>query len=250
MNKVYVISDIHGQNELFYELLKTIHFTKSDTLYILGDCIDKGPGSIDLLKYIRTKKNIHLIKGNHEAMMLESLQIQKSDSTVTDKIVCYLDWLRNGGSNTLEQYRAETPYMQKKLYEYLENLPDYKLLNVKGEEYLLIHAGLFIPKEDIPLDILLNANIENEMHLYVREDFLCSHNRLKDINIIFGHTPTYGLPSLIPDIKTPNIESCNANRIYIGNGKIGIDGRCYRKDGNLICYCLTDKKTIYIKNKN
>ncbi len=41
----YVISDIHGEYELFIKLLEKIRFTSADTLYVLGDVIDRGPAS-------------------------------------------------------------------------------------------------------------------------------------------------------------------------------------------------------------
>ena len=37
---VYVISDIHGNYDLFMELLKKIKFSEKDTLYVLGDVVD------------------------------------------------------------------------------------------------------------------------------------------------------------------------------------------------------------------
>lgn len=37
----YVISDIHGEYELFIKLLEKIRFTSADTLYVLGDVIDQ-----------------------------------------------------------------------------------------------------------------------------------------------------------------------------------------------------------------
>ena len=40
---VYVISDIHGNYDLFMELLKKIKLSGKDTLYVLGDVVDRGP---------------------------------------------------------------------------------------------------------------------------------------------------------------------------------------------------------------
>lgn len=37
----YVISDIHGQYDMFIELLDKIQFQNTDTLYILGDILDQ-----------------------------------------------------------------------------------------------------------------------------------------------------------------------------------------------------------------
>jgi serine/threonine protein phosphatase 1 len=39
----YVIADIHGCYEQYKALLEKINFSASDTLYVLGDVIDRGP---------------------------------------------------------------------------------------------------------------------------------------------------------------------------------------------------------------
>ena len=48
---VYIMSDIHGRKDRFDDILKQINLTKNDTLYILGDVVDRNPDSITLLKY-------------------------------------------------------------------------------------------------------------------------------------------------------------------------------------------------------
>ena len=75
---IYVMSDIHGQGALFHEMLDQIQFSDEDTLYILGDVIDRGPDGIALLKEIKDKKNIHMLLGNHESMMLQCYQSRPS----------------------------------------------------------------------------------------------------------------------------------------------------------------------------
>ena len=42
----YVISDIHGMYNKFTELLNKIKLKDTDTLYILGDVLDRGPDPI------------------------------------------------------------------------------------------------------------------------------------------------------------------------------------------------------------
>ena len=45
----YVISNIHGQYQKFLSILSQISFKESDTLYILGDLLDYGEESMELL---------------------------------------------------------------------------------------------------------------------------------------------------------------------------------------------------------
>ena len=42
MKRTFVISDIHGHQDAFFDLLKQVNFTDDDFLYILGDVIDRG----------------------------------------------------------------------------------------------------------------------------------------------------------------------------------------------------------------
>lgn len=46
----YVISDIHGQYNMFIELLDKIDLKDTDTLYILGDVLDRGPHPIKTIR--------------------------------------------------------------------------------------------------------------------------------------------------------------------------------------------------------
>ena len=72
--KTYVLSDIHGNFEIFKRMLDKIQFNSHDQLYILGDICDRGPCSLDIYFYIQKFDNITLLKGNHEYMMQEALK--------------------------------------------------------------------------------------------------------------------------------------------------------------------------------
>ncbi len=70
----YVISDIHGEYELFIKLLEKIRFTSADTLYVLGDVIDRGPHPIKALLKLMEMPNAVCLVGNHEVMALKCLK--------------------------------------------------------------------------------------------------------------------------------------------------------------------------------
>ncbi len=69
----YVVSDLHGQYRTFVKGLKSIRFSDSDMLYVIGDAIDRGPEGVKILEYIKLHENMELIIGNHEFMMLNYL---------------------------------------------------------------------------------------------------------------------------------------------------------------------------------
>ena len=54
----YVISDIHGCYEQYMKLLDKIHFSERDTLYLLGDLVDRGPEPMEVVKDVMRRKNV------------------------------------------------------------------------------------------------------------------------------------------------------------------------------------------------
>ena len=66
---LYAASDLHGQWDKYQELVKRLALNDGENeLYLLGDLIDRGPGSCKILLDIRKRDNIHALFGNHEYM--------------------------------------------------------------------------------------------------------------------------------------------------------------------------------------
>lgn len=59
----YIISDIHGCYDQFIELLDLIQLKDSDTLYVLGDAVDRGPHPIKTLLKLMEMPNVICILG-------------------------------------------------------------------------------------------------------------------------------------------------------------------------------------------
>ena len=70
---IYVMSDIHGQKRRFDSVMEQINLQPEDTLYILGDVIDRNPDGIRILRQIMAMPNAKMVLGNHEYMMLNAL---------------------------------------------------------------------------------------------------------------------------------------------------------------------------------
>lgn len=70
---IYVMSDIHGNEARFENVMNQIDLQPEDTLYVLGDVIDRYPYGIRILRKIMKEPNIKMLLGNHEHMMLEAL---------------------------------------------------------------------------------------------------------------------------------------------------------------------------------
>ena len=77
----YVTSDIHGQYDMFMELIDKIDLKQTDTLYVLGDILDRGPHPIKVLKKLMEMPNAICIVGNHELMALECLEFLMKEIT-------------------------------------------------------------------------------------------------------------------------------------------------------------------------
>lgn len=133
----YVISDIHGEYERFMELLEEIELKDTDTLYILGDVLDRGEHPIKVVLKLMEMPNAFCIVGNHEVMALECLRflcqeitdlaIEEVDAELLDNLVL---WKYNGGDSTIREFRALDPEMREEVLNFLEDFNLYEELTV------------------------------------------------------------------------------------------------------------------------
>ena len=72
----YVLSDIHGNLRLYRGILEQINLQPEDTLYVLGDVIDRHPDGITILRELMAMPNVIMLLGNHEDMMLSALTMR------------------------------------------------------------------------------------------------------------------------------------------------------------------------------
>ena len=132
---IYVMSDIHGYYKSFLKMLDKINFSEDDTLYVIGDLIDRGPCNLGIIEYCKNHKNIKVIKGNHEYM----LEMSDKDRAIRK---C---WMRSGGDITLDEIEnsyGENSEYEKEVCEWIENLPLFESIHVNGNDFFLTHAGI------------------------------------------------------------------------------------------------------------
>ena len=132
---IYGISNIHGVYSSFLEVLKKIEFSNDlDHLYILGDCIDRGPEGIRVLQYVMDhQSSMTLILSNHEYMMLAAYS---PDASEADKRL----WELNGGASTKPAFEQLSDEEKTDLLTFLQNCPTYVDVNVNGQNYHLTHG--------------------------------------------------------------------------------------------------------------
>ena len=220
----YVMSDIHGNEKRFNDIMNQIKLNPDDTLYILGDVIDRGEGGIRILRRVMASENIKMILGNHEYMMLNALYRAKPfEHEKTMRL-----WYHNGGNVThyyLKHYRLT---VRDEIFEYLNSLPINIEIEVSGEQYILVHAAI---QENYSLH---EASYDDSVE-YAVWSRRSEYDPVPEGKImIFGHTPTSNYQADIP------------MRIWCGDRRIGIDCGCaYGKHGALACIRLDDMKVFY-----
>lgn len=230
---IYAISDIHGSFDAYRTILSKISFKSTDTLYVLGDAVDRGPEGIRVLRDMMDRPNVVPILGNHELMMAVSLKLlmrEITEGSVSElgeaEIGALSDWFANGGEPTLRAFNALPQNERFEIVEYLGEFSLYEEVRVGGRNYVLVHAGIdnFLP--------------ERSLEDYDPADFLEGRSGLTDAywpdkTVISGHTPT----RLIPGNPAPD-------RIYKTVGRVCIDCGC-GFGGTLGALCLDTGEEFY-----
>ena len=239
--KIYALSDLHGHFEILLAMLERIHFDDSDVLYILGDCNDRGEKAMEIYQFIQQHPdNIFLLKGNHELMMRDFL-VEGDWECPRGRL-----WKSNGGVKTLEQMESflhkdcinESDFCDKRaefrrwMKNYIDHLPGFLEVNVGGQPFVLIHAGIDPAKSLYEQD--------EEICAWIRDWFYLSP-AIKGKTIIFGHTP-------LSYINSDGSLDVWFDPVY--QDKIGIDGGVGPFDhGQLNCICLNDLSVTVVKKK-
>lgn len=230
----YVVSDIHGEYDMFVELLEKIRLKEEDTLYILGDILDRGPHPVKTLMKLMGMPNAVCLAGNHELMAVECLEFLMTE--ITEESIEGLDekmldnlatWQYNGSKSTIDEFRALDRKMQKSVIDFIKEFQIYEEVTVKGKDYLLVHAGLggFYPgkgMEEYSLEELIWSRAEYDIQYF------------EDVFVVTGHTPTQVI-----------IGNSRPGYIFKGLNHIAIDCGCYRPDGRLAAICLDTGEEFY-----
>lgn len=230
----YAVSDIHGCYDKYIDLLRKISFGPHDTLYVLGDVIDRGPDGFKILLDMAQRSNMINLLGNHEAMAIDTLprmlrsvqpdgsvELSEEDAKAVERL------FYNGGELSLADFLWLNKGQMQIVWNYLLKMPLYQEVNVGGRQFILVHGGLenFSPSrplESYTPDEILWCRPESDTVYY------------EDKIVIFGHTPVQFLG---PD--TPA-------KIYRRGSLIDIDCGCAFPGGRLGCLCLDTLEEIYV----
>ena len=98
--RTLAIGDIHGCDVALNTLLAMVSIVPDDTVVVLGDVVDRGPASrqvVDRLLKLSTECHLVFVLGNHEEMLLDAI----------DRGSAVEAWLRYGGAATLISYAGD-----------------------------------------------------------------------------------------------------------------------------------------------
>lgn len=223
----YVMSDIHGEAALFHAMLEQIKFCHRDDLYIIGDVIDRGSGGIALIKEIMETKNMHMLLGNHEYMMLS---YYSDDATETD----IRRWNKNGNAPTKEAFDRLTVTEKNEILSFLSNLSTNKKIDVEKNRFYFVHG---FPAETVYDRVWNRPTYESE-------------NPIDGRTLVVGHTPVLNIS--VPqesrdEIKRTMAENGEHPKILHTPNFIDIDCGCSYDEPlkTLGCFRLEDMAEFY-----
>lgn len=214
----FVIGDVHGCVKTLVSIISNkIKPEKSDLIIFVGDLIDRGPNPkavVDFVLDLQKHCNVVTIRGNHEQMLLNSLNDEEA----------FRLWFFNGCETTLLSFSVVHPSLIKKKYlDFFMNLPFYYLM----DDFAVTHGDLNC-KIDDPFS-------DNYTMLWGRGlDF--KPEQINNRRLVVGHTPTP-----IERIQKSLFEP-----------KIFVDGGCVYKNtlrvglGNLVAIELNSMQ-IYVQ---
>lgn len=220
---VYTVSDLHGQYDAFVEGLEKIDFGGSDELYVIGDAIDRGPDSIRILEHIKEHKNMDLLIGNHEFMMLNSVDLNGKEKCNGEDADLWLYY--NGGVKTFEQYRKLSLEKRQSLLSWLRRRYVIKTLEVQGETFCLTHSYFKEGLENKTYDELTYQDVGDIVWKSVYRTESETHGI--DIYRDYAYTFVTGhVPVIVVMRESVGRSDFNELRIFEKGNFIDIDGGC------------------------
>lgn len=189
---LYAIGDVHGRDDLLASLLAKIDQDSAArgasrrVLVFLGDLIDRGPASAEVVERLRTYRSprtrLVFLAGNHEEVLLRILD---GDEALV------ADWLRFGGAECLQSYGVDPKQLQRmdpaqSVETVRAAIPESHAAFLRGFDdsfraggYLFVHAGI---RPGVPLAEQKISDLR-----WIREPFLADRAD-HGFTIVHGHT--------------------------------------------------------------
>lgn len=210
MKNYWFIGDIHGEIGLLDRLLENIMHFSPELLVFVGDYIDRGAYSKEVVDRIRNLEVPKLcLLGNHELMMLNAMEDGGYGYSPIEL------WYYNGGEATLHSFGFTSffSFQSEMDRDYLDFFKELKLNHIVEVgatlNLLATHAGIspsISLRDQISLEnysqmnrYMLEKHIEpGDSFLWVRDDFFnCPATMWEGYLVVHGHTPILKLKRFI-----------------------------------------------------
>lgn len=234
MKNYWVIGDIHGEIVLLDRLLEAISKHHPQEIIFVGDYIDRGPHSREVLDRIMDLDSpAACLMGNHELMMLNALEDYALGSNPMEL------WYRNGAEATLQSFGFSGFFsfqsqIGSRYLNFFRALRMSHVIEIGADLGILsTHAGV---APSIPVaDQLLLKNYQDlhqyirdkyldlgESFLWTRESFFNSPASLwKGYMVVHGHTPTPKMKRFINERHSSEFQFIGDDLAIRRNGKGG-----------------------------
>ncbi len=174
--QVFAVGDVHGCANELRTVLNKLPLHPDCTIVFLGDYIDRGPQSrevVDTILELSKSYEVIPLMGNHESMLLKFIADPESEDAAM--------FIYNGGSATLASYRTgpDEYHIPEDHLEFYRTLR----LSYETEDYFFVHAGF----PDVPL-AQLDVGEHAQAMLWLRGSFRTSTYAWSK-RIVHGHTP-------------------------------------------------------------
>ena len=229
---VWAIGDVHGYSDTLLALLDSLNLSSRDRVVLLGDLVDRGPRSCEVIRIARENPQIFSVLGNHEEMMLNSFDVDNIETMTAQQT----NWFYVGGRATNQSYIDEFTNSQGHIDDFdlrmrvgkdlawLDSLPHHIVL----DDFRLVHAGYSPWDGDLDLQ-------STDTLMWIRGEF---HNSITPVDekrtVVFGHSTVLGFGLRQTEIWKSETELKNSRP-----AAIGIDSCCYGgKDPQLTAFNL------------
>jgi serine/threonine protein phosphatase 1 len=226
--RTFVIGDIHGDVAHLWRLLASFpELTSRDTLVFLGDYLDRGPRSAEVIDYVRklprmTPAQVVALRGNHEDAWLRVVK-EGWDEFVLPPLNGCLAAYRSFVGGPIPQVGEEPLPHELMMIQTGSFLPDDVVRWMEGlpywfedEQGIYVHSGLprdgdrFMHPSEVKAPISL---------LWCRDEaFFRDYDGKR---VFFGHTLTDYLWQELSAVPDPGV-----TRIWTGKSAIGLDTGC------------------------
>lgn len=211
------IGDIHGHYEGLLRLWNLIDPDLKDEIYFVGDLIDRGPQSAQVVDFVR-RRAAGCVRGNHEQLLIDTFR----DGSI--HMAALHAWHYSGGQATLSSYEGSINTLMEHL-SWIKALPLYLDL----EDIWLVHAGL---NPALPI----NQQSSHDL-CWIRETFHSSERPYFDNKLVItGHTITFTFPKVKP------------GQVVAGMGWYDIDTGAYHPRSGWLTGFDWDNQKVYQAN--